>query len=533
MIGAVLAALGAPGAAQEPLTAIDWLRRNPPQVAPAALPQGLAPTAVPTPFSTLPDRVEPPVTEGISAPEIVVTPLDATPVAFGLVPATVTGLPATLWQNSRVVTLARLVRTVPVLQSQAMQSVLYTLLLAEAQPPADRSGPLGDTELTLAMLDRLMDLGAVEPAEALARRAGPSRSPELFRRWFDATLLTGTENAACATLAASPHLAEDYAQRIYCSARRGDWPAAALMLDGAMALGEVHDPRAALLERFLHGDFDDSEDPDGLGGPLTPPIAVDPLDFRLYEAIGERLPTHSLPRAFAHADLRDVAGWKAQLEAAERLARTGALGANRFLGIYTEREPAASGGVWDRVQAVQRFETALATGSGAAVAKALRPAWDAMRAAGTEVTFATLFAGELAVHPPDSVSAQDLAWRIRLLSDQYERASREGPARSGPEAAFLAGIAQGVPTAGPSDPDLWKAIAAGFAEDAGLPRQLTELHDKDALGEFILRAIALFGQGSDGNPEALTHALAAFRAIGLEDTARRASLQLVLLEPRR
>ena len=48
------------------------------------------------------------------------------------------------------------------------------------------------------------------------------------------------------------------------------------------------------------------------------PGAPDPLTFRLFETIGERLPTAALPRAFAHADLRDVAGWKAQIEAAER-----------------------------------------------------------------------------------------------------------------------------------------------------------------------------------------------------------------------
>ena len=507
----VLLACG-PAAAQEPLSAIDWLRRNPPQVPLAALP--------PNYFAPQPS-VEPPVTDAVSSPVIEVTPLEDSPLVVGLVPNTVTGLPATLWQGSSTATLARLVASAPVTESPAMQSVLYTLLLAEAQPPADSAGRPG---LTLAMIDRLMDLGAVEPAEALARRAGPTRSPELFQRWFDTTLLTGTEDQACATLTANPHLAADYAARIYCSARRGDWPAAALMLDTASVLGDLPPARVALLERFLHSDLDD------LMPPLTPPVAVDPLDFRLYEAIGERLPTQALPRAFSHADLRDIAGWKAQLEAAERLARTGALSANRFLGIYTEREPAASGGVWDRVQAVQRFETALNTGNGSAIGKTLRPAWDAMRAAGTEVTFATLFADRLAATPPESAAARELAWHVRLLSDHYERAARDAP--EGAEAAFLAGIARGVPQAQETDPDLQRAIAAGFAEAPELPRQMRDLLDRGALGELILRAIVLFRQGMDGNPEALTGALASLRAVGLEDTARRAALQLMLLEPR-
>ena len=117
------------------------------------------------------------------------------------------------------------------------------------------------------------------------------------------------------------------------------------------------------------------------------------------------------------------------------------------------------------------------------------------------------------------------------LSDQYETAARDAP--EGAEAAFLAGIALGTPVAGPQAPDLRRAIAAAFAPDAALPRLLADLADRGALGELILRAIALYRQGTDGNPKALTDALATFRLVGLEDTARRAALQLMLLEPRR
>ena len=46
------------------------------------------------------------------------------------------------------------------------------------------------------------------------------------------------------------------------------------------------------------------------------------------EAIGTPLPTAPLPLAFAHSDLRHTAGWKARIEAAERLVRTGAVSAN-------------------------------------------------------------------------------------------------------------------------------------------------------------------------------------------------------------
>ncbi|HCW84461.1 MAG TPA: hypothetical protein DHC76_10695 [Rhodobacteraceae bacterium] len=50
------------------------------------------------------------------------------------------------------------------------------------------------------------------------------------------------------------------------------------------------------------------------------------------------------------------------------------------------------------------------------------------------------------------------------------------------------------------------------------------------LGEAILRAIALTMSGAEGDPAALQNGLAFLRGIGLEDTVRRAAIQLILLE---
>ena len=75
----------------------------------------------------------------------------------------------------------------------------------------------------------------------------------------------------------------------------------------------------------------------------------------------------SLPLAFTYADLSDNAGWKAQIEAAERLSRAGAIAPNLLLGLYTSQKPAASGGVWDRVAAFQGLDTAVAKGDVRAV----------------------------------------------------------------------------------------------------------------------------------------------------------------------
>ncbi|WP_424977361.1 hypothetical protein [Leisingera sp. S232] len=486
--------------ANEPLAAIDWLNQPPPRA-------GLPGTVL----------LEPPVAGTAALPPVSVTPLETLLPPIGLVPTAATGLPTDLWRGSTAENITDLIETVPVRGSPAMQALLFTLLLSETRPPA----ATGD-RILLARLDRLLALGATDPAQALAEHAGPTDSQDRFARWFDATLLTGNEDASCAALTAAPHLSDSYAARIFCAARRSDWPTAALMLDTADALELLPQGQMDLLDRFLNSDLFEA------AAPLRRPTHPDPLTFRLFETIGETMPTAPLPPAFAAADLRDLAGWKAQLEAAERLARGGALNANQYLGLFSARKPAASGGIWDRVAAVQRLESDLNAGSAEAVATSLPRAWEAMRTAGTETVFADIFAEPLAQAKLTGPAAK-LAWRIRLLSPGYEPAAHDVQA-SGAADHFLAALAQGRPGDAAAPSQLAEAIALGFRTDTPVQPAIRRLLDNGQLGEAILRSMVLFAHGADGNLGDLTSALAAFRAVGLEDTARRASLQLMLLE---
>ncbi|MEX0340348.1 MAG: hypothetical protein AB3N11_15065 [Arenibacterium sp.] len=503
-IKALLLALTLPVAAhaEQPLSAIDWLAQNARPLTPAF--------------------VEPPVTPTALRPEVEVAPIGASPRAFGLIPPNVTGLPLSLWQMSDAEEVATLLRDVSVDDTPAMQTLLYTLLLAEAYSAGNDTQ---DEALLLARLDRLMALGAVDPAEALGAAAGARTVPERFQRWFDATLLTGQEDTSCAALHSAPYLMSSYPARIFCAARRGDWQTAALTLEIAHSLNLLPADQLALLDRFLSPDIYEG------APPLPVPDMPDPLTFRLYETIGERLPTAPLPRAFAHADLRDVAGWKAQIEAAERLTRIGALPPNRLLGLYTDRKAAASGGVWDRVTALQRFETALGTQSGEAVAKTLPAVWDAMQRTELEVAFADLFAEPLARIALDDPVAQEIAWYVHLLSPDYENAAL-APRVTGPRAEFLSTLALGTPRNAPAGDEIAQAIVDGFAADAALPPRVADALNKGRLGEAILRSMTYFDQGARGNPSVLSGAIAALRQVGLENTARRASLQLMLLERR-
>ena len=487
----------------QPLSVIDWLGAQPPvQQSPDARPAA--------PID------EPATAKTATVPDVTVQPLgESGPRMIGLVPADVTGLPTDLWAGSDPERLTALIQGLPDLRLPAAQALLYTVLLAEAAPPGGKASD-GDA-LALARVARLMAQGALDPAQSLIEQVGVTTSPAHFDLWMRISLLTGTEDRACDVLRASPHLTSDYGTRIFCDVRARRWDDAALTLNTAKALNLLPADKLLLLEHFL--------DPETVqdSGPLIPPLPMDPLSFRLFETIGEPLPSSSLPRAYAVADLRDLAGWKAQIEAAERLTRNGALPDNRLLGLYTERQAAASGGVWDRVVNLQRFDTALASGSAEAVAKTLPAAWQSMVDVELESSFASLFADRLAaieVAPP----ASEIARKVQLLSPAYEAAA----VRAG-DSALSTRIALGeVP---PNRPDDIIAAAIFDAFNDAPPRaDLLAMVQQDRLGEAILQTLKLLHDGTRGNAKALTGALATLRALGLEDTARRSALQILLLD---
>ncbi|SPF80385.1 hypothetical protein PRI8871_02190 [Pseudoprimorskyibacter insulae] len=493
----LLAALACPAQAQDPLSAIDWLGRA-------------------DPVLTTPE--EPPVSHSVQTPEVAVSALEDSSVAsVGLLPSNITGLPPTLWRSSRAASLAAQVAALDLDGHPDLMRLLITLLLAEAEPPEDA----GDAGLYVAArVRKLIELGALDPARALIDRAGPER-PTLFPLWFDLSLLAGDAEAACASLDEAPHLMPDPKARIYCAAQSGDWMTAVTILQGAVAIGDINPRDEDLLSRFLDAEIADT------GFALAPSNMTTPLEFRLYEAIGDPLPTASLPRAFAAIDLGGDAGWKAQIESAERLARVGVLQPNMLVGIYTARRAAASGGVWDRVKAVQALDTALTDGTPDQVAEALLKAWPMMAAETLLHPFGEIFGDRLAKLPLSGPAAR-LALKSVLLSSNYELAQTM-PTTGLPRQSMLAALAQGRAELPSNATPAEAAVLAGFSADTP-PNTAKDALRQGLLGEVILRAMAQFGSGAQGNWQSLTDAIATFRYVGLEQVARRASLHLLVIQ---
>ena len=510
-LAAFVAALPGFSIAETPLSAIDWLSDS------VSAPAG----------STFGEPVEQPkdteddakVSIDASPEAVLVSPIRPTFAdGVGLVPAGTIGWPANLWAGSTSGDIIRRLTAERLDILPAMQEVLYSLLLAEVDPPSD-SGP--DARLFMARIDTLLSLGALEQAQAMLDQAGPT-TPELFRRKFDTALLLRTEDYVCNQMRDIPSLSPTFPARIFCLARGGDWQAAALTLETARALGFVNDEEDALLARFLDLVPTSPEDP------LPIPSRPSPLEFRMYEAIGEALPTAGLPRAYAHSDLHNNVGWKAQLEAAERLAKSGAIDPNRLLGYYIARKPAASGGVWERVAAIQSLENALAARDVGALKAAVPAAWQAMESVELEVPFARLYGGQLARIPalhsdPQVLHIALLSWDYQNLVSGFEPQNQDD--------LFLYSIAQGRPAPFRPKEPMQQAIQDGFRATR-LPVRLQALAADGRRGEAILRAMELFENGSLGDLDELTDAIAFFNVTGLDDIARKAALQLMLLDRR-
>jgi len=480
----------------QPLSAIDWLTESV-----AAESAALS---------------EEPVTETETDTNITVTTLGGTRLdGVGLFAARSAGLPANLWGQSDSATVAQLIAAQQTQGLPALRDLLFTVLLSELNPPFDAEN---DGDLLLSRVDKLLEFGALDPASALLDQAGHD-NPALFRRWFDVSLLIGREDEACLTMQANPKITLALPARIFCLARQGDWNAAALTLNSAQAIKALAPEELALVRNFL--DIDGGNPDSNLPSPITP------LVFRMTEAVGEPLPTFGLPLAFSVADIQANSGWKPQIEAAERLARSGALQAPRLMDIYNARKPAASGGVWDRVAVAQRLNAATRARDSAGVSALLLPAWQEFQRADMAYVFAQIF-GPALVGLPLVGDVGGLAFDLILLSDGAELAARDwSPGTQ--ENVFLRSIALGqvsnMRPEGLKSVAIWQAFQSLDRHDGD-----KKLIDDGKLGEAILRTILRLNETGGNDPVAITRSLAFLRSIGLERIARATALQILLLD---
>ena len=484
LVAGTFAAAATSQTTTDPLSAIDWLSRS---VEDRVRPANAAISAGPG---------------GAAVPAVTTTALaEAGPAALGAISPETAGLPANLWTGDDIDRIERLLAQIDGPTLPALTDLLVRLLLSSAVAPDGATG-----RLMQARVDTLLRLGLLPQALALLEAADPVSDPALFRRWFDAALLTGSEDRTCAAMQANPALAPTVPARVFCQARSGDWPGAALTLNTHRALGDLDTSQETLLVRFLDPELAEDEDTDATDGQMTP------LDFQMRRAIGAGVATGRLPLAFAHADLADTVGVKTRLEAAERLARHGALPAPALAQLFLSGRPSASGGTWDLMRAMQAFDTAVREEDADTLSEVLPPLWGQLSAIRAEPLLAELYADRLPTLDPD---ARPFAVRLANLAGL----SPEGTP------PLIAALIDGDPATQGVASSVEEAIVAAFAEPAPMVQDGT-------YGAHLLAAISQLEAAVAGDGPAITEGLVALRAAGQDSTARAVAVQLLILDRR-
>ncbi|PZO67880.1 MAG: hypothetical protein DI498_02605 [Paracoccus denitrificans] len=439
--------------------------------------------------------------------------------AVGTLSARLAGLPVDLWAGSTTDVAIRQIHDARA-RLPAMRVLLRNILMAQLTPPAN-TGATPEGAFLDARADRLTNNGTVQDARALLRAAG-SGDRDRFHRLFNIALLQGQDEGVCTTMTRAPALAPDLASRVYCLAQQGDWMAAALVMQGGRDMGVIDPATVALLVRYLDDGYADMTEQLPWPKPLTP------LGFRLFEGIGQPILTTELPLPFAVADLGENGGWKARLDAAERLARAGAMRPGDLAAIYDEQRPAASGGVWERVAAYQRLDAALANGDDAARDAALPAAMAAFGPENLVPMLAPMVAGRI----PQTVPAGDAglaALRLRLLAGL--------PVTPGPDTlpadAWLARFAVDPATAGAPTDDP-QGIAAMLADAVNATPVATATPDPMAApagdkATLMLAAITDVDAGLEGDFARAARGLATLVSLGQARPARQAAVELMIL----
>ena len=484
--------LASPLAAQSPLSAIDWLSKENSKFQRSIL--------------------EIKNVDVEKTNDIQVSTLNSNEYqSVGLLPIYVTGIPTTIWRNSSFDDLEYSFKTMPTFSYSPIQELVYSLLLAEARPPLNEPSRYAFLEVRL---EKLLNYGAVDPAIALIERASPV--PErMIPLLFDISLLSSNNFPICDPVFQNTENRDLQAELIYCYARKGDWLTAHLILKTEEVLGDLTSHEVSLLNRYLEVDF--NIDVNEL---LPPPDTITPLEFRLYEAIGEPIPAEYLPIQYSQSDLSGENGWRAQVIAAERLSLTGAIPENQILGVYTNHSPGVSGGMWDRVKVINNLEAALDSNEN--FEEYFQDAWEVFRQTNQLTVFAKLFS--LRVFEENlSKKSKKIAANLLLLTNSFEITEGYWDTSD-----IRFGLTTGDFSQVKASDETEKIILQIFTEPI-MPFLAEQKLNQGKLGEVILNALLQFEMGIEGNLKDLSESLSTLNLIGLETTARRAALTHLVL----
>lgn len=262
--------------------------------------------------------------------------------AVGLISPTLIGLPRSFLEDQDATSLAVNFPLVSTAAPPAVIDLIRLISKSQFNPPLTTQMP---SPYLLARLDHLEKTGSIDALEALLRQVG-TQSPELFRRWLTASIWLGLEVEPCEALNQVPP-PRPLDATIFCTALNGDPNKAIAMIEANAALGRLTEAEANLFLFYMDPDvFEDL--------PISDPEPQDgAVDFLMRFDLGLPPPKVADSLGPELRTLNGFAPWRERIEAAEALARSGAITGVQLFAVYQEGQPPASGQPWDRVRLAQ------------------------------------------------------------------------------------------------------------------------------------------------------------------------------------
>ena len=197
-----------------------------------------------------------------------------------------------------------------------------------------------------------------------------------------------------------------------------------------------------------------------------------------------------------------------------------------FLGIFTERPASASGGIWDKVSVIQRFEQAIHQKDQILAGQVLDDVFKDPDLRDLIAPTSRLFSNKLLTL---DLSTKDryMSQRFALFSKEFETVATLRYPET-PKDALIKAVAlndfSNLTNSSALDSVIVKAFRAGR-----VPFAVGSLMEQHKLGEAILTALIQFEKGSSGDLQDLMDSLSTLRFLGLDETARRATLYLLIV----
>jgi hypothetical protein len=310
-----------------PISAIDWLSQ--PTLAPLTEKNVITP-------QTNTDKV---------VNEITTIELDLNrDEIYGLIPQEISGIPEDFWTEIDSDTLRQVLMSQPSSNLPSADDLLIRALLAKTR---------GNIDVMLVRVETLIDRGAVQAAFSLVKQS-KIENIQSFALFAKTALLTNNVEKICIKLNGARHLSNNEALQVYCHLHSGSQKIAEINYVTLKALGAFRPTTSRLLAAHLN-----KKNNNDFVLPEVNLVEITPLDFQMWAGVGQPISTTSLPVSFATYDLRETSSWLQKIQAAERLSIIGSLPGSTLLQTYTSDQVSTSGGIWDRVLAVQALHRAL------------------------------------------------------------------------------------------------------------------------------------------------------------------------------